>query len=159
MDGYQKILNNLARFEAAVQLGEIGPEQLGDINFIADAFTRLSGAALGRQAGNVMPFGGPNSLVASQIGVRATKTFVEKIPQLRRLDAMGIIVNDDELLALALRTPRNGSEKKAISNIITRALKSKLGEDYGMGAVVDDQLKNISGPPRRVPLLEKRSFP
>ncbi len=158
LDGYQKILNNLARFEAAVQLGEIGPEQLGDINFIADAFTRLSGAALGRQAGNVMPFGGPNSLVASQIGVRATKTFVETIPQLRRLDAMGIIVNDDELLALALRTPRNGSEKKAISNIITRALKSKLGEDYGMGAVVDDQLKNISGPPRRVPLLEKDRF-
>lgn len=48
--------------------------------------------------------------------------------------------------------------KKAISNIITRALKSKLGEDYGMGAVVDDQLKNISGPPRRVPLLEKDRF-
>jgi len=158
LDGYQKILNNLARFEAAVQLGEIGPEQLGDINFIADAFTRLSGAALGRQMGRMMPFGGPDSLVASGIGVRATKTFVEKIPQLRQLDAMSVIVNDDELLALALRTPRNDSEKKAISNIITRALKSKLGEDYGVGAVVDDQRRAITGPPRRVPLLEKDRF-
>jgi len=158
LDGYQKILNNLARFEAAVQLGEIGPEQLGDINFIADAFTRLSGASLGRQAGRMMPFGGPDSLVASGIGVRATKTFVEKIPQLRQLDAMSVIVNDDELLALALRTPRNDSEKKAISNIITRALKSKLGEDYGVGVVVDDQRRAITAPPRRVPLLEKDRF-
>lgn len=129
LDGYEKLLDTFSQIQAGVLSGQLNPEE---INMQSSIFSlmavKMLGAKLGAAAGKAVPFGG-STLQAPQFGSQLAQNFYETMPALQRFDMLRRIVNDRELLLLALKTPKDSTERDGIF----KAFLNRMDEVAGKG--------------------------
>jgi len=122
LDRYAALLKNIQQFEDGVKLTglELSPENMSMAQELA---TRLMAVRLVKY----IPGTRGSGLVEEQMASKFAMKFLREMPFNATSLAMEKIVKDKDLFILALKTPRNAVEKRAIDEVI----KKKLGNLYG----------------------------
>ncbi|WP_293315750.1 hypothetical protein, partial [Phenylobacterium sp.] len=129
LEGYKKVLTAMASFDAGarVQGGDVLVEGVNP-SIVDDLMLRIGGAKLGAAIGEITPGARGTGLVEAQAGVRFAQNFFQKIPLLQQFDALRLIVEDPELLSIALRRGLDPSQKAGAIKYFFKKLGGQLGE-------------------------------
>jgi hypothetical protein len=129
LEGYKKVLTAMASFDAGarVQGGDVLVEGVNP-SIVDDLMLRIGGAKLGAAIGQATPGARGTGLVEAQAGVRFAQNFFQKIPLLQQFDALRLIVEDPELLSIALRRGLDPSQKAGAVKYFFKKLGGQLGE-------------------------------
>ena len=118
-------LKRIIESEAKKKAGEA--VLAGEAPALLDFYTRILGAKLGTQVGSVL--GGRTTgagLIEAEAGSKYLRKLTQELPAMQEFDALEEILTTPELLALALKRPRNPQEKNAILDRILEKLKTTL---------------------------------
>lgn len=73
---------------------------------------------------------GGSTIQIPAMGVQVAQTFFEKLPAAANFNTLAKIVQDKELLTLALKTPRSPEEKEGLLKAFFRRAKKVFGEGW-----------------------------
>lgn len=152
LEGYKKVLTAMASFDAGarVQGGDVLVDGVNP-SIVDDLMLRIGGAKLGAAIGEMTPGARGTGLVEAQAGVRFAQNFFQKIPLLQQFDALRLIVEDPELLSIALKRGLDPSQKAGAVKYFFKKLKGQLGE-----ALIPDA-RTFSRAPALVPRVVQPS--